>query len=166
MNIGTEFLSSVIKRFGEYKLLAEKTFERLNEKEMRFQPNIESNSIAIIIQHLAGNMESRWTNFLTEDGEKVWRKRDEEFEVLGLSKKELLDVWSKGWKSFLTTLESLKEEDLLKIIHIRNQPLIVIDAINRQMAHYSYHTGQIVYLGRWLKGKEWKSLSIPKKESN
>src|ERR1700712_5583466 len=123
MNIGTEFLSSVIKRFGEYKLLAEKTFERLNEKEMRFQPNIESNSIAIIIQHLAGNMESRWTNFLTEDGEKEWRKRDEEFEVVAFSKKQLIDLWNKGWKTFLDTLESLSEEDLLKTVTIRNQPL-------------------------------------------
>ena len=162
MNFPSEFLSCSIKRFKEYKALGDKTFEQLNEEEMHFQPNEASNSIAIIIQHMHGNMLSRWTNFLTEDGEKEWRKRDEEFEVHHLSKKELLVLWEEGWKVFLDTLASLQEDDLLKTITIRSQPLLVVDAISRQLAHYSYHVGQIVYIGRWMKNGEWKSLSIPK----
>lgn len=159
------FLESVIKRFKEYKLMGEKTFDQLNDKEMHFQPNEESNSIAVIIQHMAGNMLSRWTNFLTEDGEKEWRKRDDEFETHNYSKQQLIDQWNEGWKVFLDTLESLQPEDLSKTVTIRSQPLNVVDAINRQMAHYSYHVGQIVYLGRWIKSKEWKTLSIPKNQS-
>ncbi len=159
------FLDSVIKRFKEYKLLGEKTFEQLNDEEMHFQPNEESNSIAVIIQHLYGNMLSRWTNFLTEDGEKEWRKRDDEFELPQLSKQQLVDNWKEGWKVFLDTLESLTENDLSKTITIRSQPLNVVDAINRQMAHYCSHVGQIVYIGKWIKAGEWKSLSIPKNKS-
>src|SRR4051812_5786470 len=131
------FLDSVIKRFKEYKALGEKTFEQLREEEMRFQPNEASNSIAVIIQHLYGNMLSRWTNFLTEDGEKDSRKRDDEFEVHLFSKQQLLDKWNEGWNVFLNALESLTVDDLSKTITIRNQPLNVVDAINRQLAHYS-----------------------------
>jgi hypothetical protein len=159
------FLDSVIKRFKEYKVLGEKTFDQLNDEEMHFQPNQDSNSIAIIIQHMHGNMLSRWTNFLTEDGEKEWRNRDDEFEEHQISKQQLLNNWNEGWKVVLDTLESLTENDLSKIITIRSQPLNVVDAINRQLAHYGYHVGQIVYLGRWIKQGEWKSLSIPKNKS-
>lgn len=165
MKIETVFLESVIRRFKEYKALGDKTFEQLSDAELLLKPNEASNSIAMIIQHMHGNMLSRWTNFLTEDGEKEWRKRDEEFEDLPISKQQLLDQWNEGWKVFLNTLESLKDEDLLKTITIRKQPLVVVDAINRQMAHYGYHVGQIVYLGRWIRSAEWKSLSIPKGES-
>lgn len=166
MNIENIFLDSVIKRFKEYKTLGEKTFDQLNDEEMHFHPNEESNSIAIIIQHLHGNMLSRWTNFLTEDGEKEWRRRDDEFKLHQFSKQQLVDQWNEGWKVFLDTLESLTTNDLSKTITIRSQPLNVVDAINRQLAHYSYHVGQIVYLGRWIKQNEWKSLSIPKNKSN
>jgi hypothetical protein len=166
MSIENIFLDSVIKRFKEYKILGEKTFDQLNDEEMHFQPNEESNSIAVIIQHMHGNMLSRWTNFLTEDGEKEWRKRDDEFELHQSSKQQLVEKWNEGWKVFLDTLESLTTNDLSKTITIRSQPLNVVDAINRQMAHYSYHVGQIVYLGRWIKQSEWKSLSIPKNKSN
>lgn len=159
------FLDSVIKRFKEYKLLGEKTFEQLNNEQMNFQPNEDSNSIAVIIQHLHGNMLSRWTNFLTEDGEKEWRQRDDEFEAHQFSKQQLIDKWNEGWKVLLDTLESLTENDLSKTITIRSQPLNVVDAINRQLAHYSSHVGQIVYLGKWIKQGEWKSLSIPKNKS-
>lgn len=162
MNFAEEFLASAVKRFKEYKALGEKTFAQLNDDEMLWQPNKASNSIAIIIQHLRGNMVSRWTAFLTEDGEKSWRKRDEEFEVQGLNKDALLQLWNEGWTVFLNSLESLTEDDLLKTVTIRSQPLVVIDAINRQLAHYSYHVGQLVYLGRWMKGDGWQSLSIPK----
>ena len=164
MTIGETFLESVRKRFRDYKALGEKTFAQLNDGDMLMQPNDDSNSIAIIIRHMQGNMISRWTNFLTEDGEKEWRQRDDEFEVHQLNNQQLIDLWEEGWKVFLGTLDSLKEEDLLKTITIRNQPHHVIDAINRQMAHYSYHVGQIVYLGKWLKGGEWTTLSIPKKK--
>lgn len=162
MKIETIFLESVIKRFKEYKALGDKTFEQLNDGDMLLKPDESSNSIAVIIQHLHGNMLSRWTGFLTEDGEKEWRNRDEEFEAHNFSKQQLLDQWNEGWNVFLHALESLKEEDLLKTITIRTQPLTVVDAINRQMGHYSYHVGQIVYIGKWIKSNEWKSLSIPK----
>ena len=165
MNIETTYLQSAIKRFREYKALGDKTFEQINEEEMHLQPNKESNSIAVIIQHMHGNMLSRWTNFLTEDGEKEWRKRDNEFEVHQFTKQQLTDLWNEGWKLFLEVLESLSPDDLLKTITIRNQPLSVMDAINRQLAHYSYHVGQIVYLGRWVRDSEWKSLSIPKRKA-
>ena len=162
MNLATEYLSSCIKRFKEYKGLGEKTFAQLTDEQMHVQPNEASNSIAIIIQHMHGNMLSRWTNFLTEDGEKEWRKREEEFEVQELSKERLLALWEEGWKVLFDALASLKEEDLLKTVTIRTQPLMVMDAINRQLAHYSYHVGQIVYVGRWMKDSDWQSLSIPK----
>lgn len=162
----TIFLESVIKRFNEYKVLGEKTFEQLNDEQMHFQPNDASNSIAVIIQHLHGNMLSRWTNFLTEDGEKEWRKRDGEFEMQPSSKQQLLAQWNDGWKVLLETLESLTADDLSKTITIRSQPLNVVDAINRQLAHYCSHVGQIVYIGKWIRAGEWKSLSIPKNKSN
>lgn len=165
MRTGTLFLSSAIKRFNEYKALGEKTFAQMEEAHMHYQPNEASNSIAVIMQHLHGNMLSRWTNFLTEDGEKSWRQRDEEFKNQHLSKEELMRLWNEGWKVFLQSLESLQEDDLVKTVTIRSQPLSVVDAINRQMAHYSYHVGQIVYIGRWLKNESWQSLSVPKGSS-
>lgn len=165
MSLATEFLQSAIKRFKDYKVLGDKTFVRLNDEEIARQPNDASNSVAVIIQHLYGNMLSRWTNFLTEDGEKPWRQRDEEFVSHDFSKRELVGLWEHGWSVFLNALQALTEDDLLKTITIRSQPLTVVDAINRQLAHYSYHVGQIVYLGRWMKDEEWTSLSIPKGES-
>lgn len=162
MTVATEYLSSVIKRCNEMKLLGEKTFVQVSEAGMHRQPNEASNSLAIIIQHLHGNMLSRWTNFLSEDGEKDWRQRDAEFENKVLPKEVLLQLWDEGWAVVLQSLRLLKEEDLLATVTIRSQPLTAIDAINRQVAHYSYHIGQIVYLGKWLLNEEWKSLSIPK----
>ena len=156
------FLTASIKRFAEYKSLAEKAMDQLEEKDFHNNPSAESNSIAIIIQHMHGNMMSRWTNFLTEDGEKEWRKRDDEFEENPLSRQELLKRWDDGWKVLMDTLASLKEDDLEKTVTIRSQPLTVTDAILRQLAHYGYHVGQIVFLARWIKGAGWHSLSIPK----
>ena len=160
--IGEEFLKAVIARLKYYKQLGEKTFEQLEEKDFHWQPSSESNSIAVIIQHLYGNMLSRWTNFLIEDGEKEWRQRDDEFEIHDYSRQQLLDLWNKGWDCFLNTLDSLIPDDLLKTIYIRKEPLTAIDAINRQLAHYPYHIGQIVYIGRMIKNESWKNLSIPK----
>ena len=162
MDLAKEFLTSAVKRFKEYKALGEATFVQLSDEEIFVQPNNASNSIAIIVQHLHGNMLSRWTNFLTEDGEKEWRKRDAEFEVLLSGKGSVLTCWNKGWNVVLDSLESLTADDLAKTIFIRSQPLSVVDAINRQLAHYSYHVGQIVYLGRWIKDTDWQWLSIPK----
>lgn len=156
------FLESVIKRFKEYKELAEKTFDQLTDAQMLWQPNETSNSIAQIIQHLHGNMLSRWTNFLIEDGEKEWRRRDAEFERKDLTKAQLLQLWNEGWAVLLNTLSTLSPADLSKTITIRTQPLTVVDAINRQLAHYSYHVGQLVFLGKWIKNSEWQTLSIPK----
>jgi hypothetical protein len=165
-SIGTEFLTTVIRRVKYYKDLGDKTFDQLTDADFHFQPNDESNSIAVIIQHMSGNMLSRWTNVLTEDGEKEWRKRDDEFEVHGYNKKQLLDIWENGWNCFLEALASLSENDLLTTITIRQEPLTVIDAINRQLAHYPYHVGQIVYIGRMIRDREWKNLSIPKRASS
>ncbi len=161
MNIAETFLTTSIKRFAAYKDLADKTFAQLQDPDFYFQPNAASNSIAVIIQHMSGNMLSRWTNFLTEDGEKEWRNRDTEFELHACNKDQLLAMWEKGWQCLFGALAALKEEDLLKIIFIRKEGQSVIDAIHRQLAHYSYHAGQIVYLGRLIKNGQWQSLSIP-----
>jgi hypothetical protein len=161
----SSFLNSYIKRITYYKTLGEQTFSQLDELDFHFQPNEESNSIGIIIQHMAGNMLSRFTNFLTEDGEKSWRKRDDEFDEQHLSIEELLSLWQKGWDCYLGAVQLLTEEDLEKIITIRSEQLTVTDALNRQMAHYPYHVGQIVYLGRLIKNKTWKNLSISKGQS-
>lgn len=159
------YLESVKKRLLYYKELADKTFTRLEEAEMHYQPDPESNSIALIIQHMAGNMLSRWTDFLHADGEKEWRNRDAEFEEQHFSKAGLLACWEKGWKCLMDALQSLQPEDLEATIYIRSEPLLLVDAINRQLAHYPYHVGQIVYLGKMLKQENWQSLSIPKGKS-
>ncbi|MBL0307785.1 MAG: DUF1572 family protein [Chitinophagaceae bacterium] len=165
MSTGKEFLQTAIRRLKYYKDLGDKTFEQLNEWDFHYQPNDESNSIAVIIQHMAGNMLSRWTNFLTEDGEKEWRQRDDEFEVHTYNKQQLLELWEKGWACFFTAVEALKKKDLKKNVTIRKEPLTVIDAINRQLAHYPYHVGQIIFLAKIIKNKSWKNLSIPKGDS-
>jgi hypothetical protein len=162
----SEYLTSVIKQFLYYKQLADKTIERLPDEKLFVQLNEDSNSVAIIIKHLSGNMLSRWTDFLSSDGEKSWRNRDAEFENDIRNRQELMNIWDNGWKCFLTTLESLKEEDLDKIIYIRNQGHSVMEAINRQLAHYPYHIGQIVYIGKLFSDGNWESLSIPKGNSD
>lgn len=162
MSIESIFLQSAIKRLLYYKELADKTFDRLNTEEMNFQPEDNSNSIAVIIKHMHGNMMSRWTDFLTTDGEKEWRTRDEEFVEKQDPKEHLIQLWEDGWQCMMNTLKELKDNDLLKTITIRSESLTVVDAINRQLAHYPYHVGQIVYIGRLLKKDNWKSLSIPK----
>jgi hypothetical protein len=161
-SLGAIYLDSAIKRLLTYKHLGEKTFAQLEENEFHYTPGIESNSISVIIRHLHGNMLSRWTNFLTEDGEKESRDRDTEFTPPAIGKAALLALWEEGWTCFLNTLRSLKDEDLLRTITIRNEPLIVIDAINRQLAHYPHHVGQIVYIGKMIRNEKWQSLSIPK----
>ena len=129
---------------------------------MHYRPGEESNSVAIIVKHMHGNMMSRWTNFLSEDGEKSWRDRDAEFSISRENKAEILSLWEKGWTCFIEVLKTLNEEDLVKIIRIRDEELTVVDAINRQLAHYPYHVGQIIYIGKLIKDRNWKNLSIPR----
>lgn len=164
-SLGAAFLASAISRVSYYKSLGDKSIAQLEESDIYFKPNENANSIAVIIQHMAGNMISRWTNFLTEDGEKDWRNRDQEFEESKIPLSELLALWEKGWDCFLSALHQLSEVDLLKTIHIRTEPMTVVDAINRQLSHYPYHVGQIVYVARLIKNKKWGSLSIPPGQS-
>lgn len=160
--LGKEYLQTAVKRLRYYKLLGDKTFDQLSDTDLHFTPHEACNSIAVIIQHMHGNMLSRWTNFLTEDGEKEWRRRDAEFDIQNQSRQQLLALWEEGWTCFLNALTALTEDDLLKTITIRQEPLTVIDAINRQLAHYPYHIGQIVHIGKMIRGTAWKSLSIEK----
>ncbi|WP_276680683.1 DUF1572 family protein [Empedobacter brevis] len=162
-----DLMNGIIKQFQYYKQLGEKTFSQLSEQDLFWQYNENSNSIAIIVNHLSGNMLSRWTDFWTTDGEKEWRNRDEEFEAQIQSKDELLEKWQRGWNCMFDALKRIKkEEDLEQVIYIRNEGHTVIEAINRQLAHYPYHVGQIVFIGKLLKDAEWNSLSIPKNKSS
>ncbi len=165
MSLETIFLESAIKRLAYYKQLGDKTFAQLSDADFNYKPNEESNSMAIIIKHIAGNMLSRWTNFLTSDGEKEWRNRDTEFEEQPLSKQNLIDLWERGWQCLFDALQALTPTDLLKTIYIRSEGLTVVDAINRQLAHYPYHVGQIIYLGKLITNTQWKNLSIAKGHS-
>ncbi|GAB3713640.1 DUF1572 domain-containing protein [Spirosoma flavus] len=160
----TNYLPSAIREFEYYKLLGDKTLAQLPDDALFWQYNEQSNSVAILVNHLWGNMLSRWTDFLTADGEKEWRDREGEFTNQVQSRDELLQKWQEGWNRLLSTLRSLQEDDLTKIIYIRNQGHTVQEAINRQLAHYPYHIGQLVFLGKMLV-EDWSSLSIPKGES-
>ncbi|MEM7374299.1 MAG: DUF1572 domain-containing protein [Bacteroidota bacterium] len=159
------YLESIRKQFELYKKLGERTIDQLSEPELFWQYNEESNSIAIIVKHLWGNMLSRWTDFLSSDGEKEWRDREGEFEPSIQTQKELMEKWEEGWACLFTALDSVNETNFTTIIYIRNQGHTILEAINRQMTHYAYHIGQMVYLGRMIRGSEWKSLSIPKGQS-
>jgi hypothetical protein len=160
------YLSSIIKQFEYYKSLGDKTFEQLSKEQIHWQYNNESNSVAIIVKHIVGNMLSRWTNFLTEDGEKIWRERDKEFTDTYNNKEDMFMDWNKGWECLFEAIKPLEENQLEQIIYIRNQGHTVTEAINRQLAHYSYHIGQIVFLGKMIINDNWESLSIPKGKSS
>lgn len=157
-------INGIIKQFEYYKMLGEKTFAQLPDEALFRQYNDSSNSIAVIVKHLWGNMLSRWTDFLTTDGEKKWRNRDSEFETDINGKEELIKKWNEGWDCLFSALNDLKPEDMHKTIYIRNQGHTIQEAIYRQLAHYSYHIGQLVYIGK-MYSNEWKSLSIPKNSS-
>lgn len=156
------YLDSIQKQFAYYKLLGEKTFAQLDEAALFWQYNEASNSIAIIVNHLSGNMKSRWTDFLSSDGEKTWRNRDAEFEDLIKTRSQLIEQWEAGWQCLFSALDSVTLDNMDTIIYIRNQGHSIVEAINRQLVHYAYHIGQIVYLGRMIKGDAWQSLSIAK----
>ncbi|GBD91778.1 dinB superfamily protein [bacterium BMS3Abin04] len=159
------YLESVKKQFEYYKMLGERTIEQLNEAELFWQYNPGSNSIAVIVNHLWGNMKSRWTDFLNSDGEKEWRHRDLEFENAIKTRGELLGKWNEGWHCLFDALNSINEDNFDSVVYIRNQGHTIVEAVNRQLAHYSYHIGQIVFLGKMVKGGKWKTLSIPKGKS-
>ncbi len=165
MTAEKNYIENSTVEFKKLKDLCERSFAQIKDEDFFWSPDEESNSIAIIIKHLSGNMISRWTDFLTTDGEKQSRKRDEEFErVFYTDKDDILSRWEKGWKCLFDALADLKVEDLVKTVTIRNEPHTVVGAINRQLTHYAYHTGQIVYIAKHLNGANWKSLSIQRKK--
>jgi hypothetical protein len=166
MEMKTNYLESVKKQFLYYKTLGEKAFEQLEPDQLFISVNEDTNSIAVIVNHLVGNMLSRWTDFLTTDGEKEWRNRDAEFKEILKTKTELLAHWEKGWHCLFEALNNLQPHQLDEIIYIRNEGHTVLEAINRQLAHYPYHIGQIVFYAKMIKKTEWQSLSIPKNKSN
>lgn len=164
MSLEKVFKENIIKRFESCKQMGDDTFVQLKEEDFYFQPSNENNSIAINIQHLHGNMLSRFTNLLTEDGEKKWRERDAEFEKQDLRMNDLLTLWNEGWACVFKAINLLKESDFTSTIYIRKEPISVCDALLRQLGHYSYHIGQIVLIAKMIRGEEWKTLSIPKKK--
>jgi hypothetical protein len=158
-------LSHTIELFRYYKSLGEKAMAQTVDDALHWAPDDKSNSITVIVKHLHGNMLSRWTDFLTTDGEKEWRQRDAEFEEEDLSRDQIMKLWEEGWACVLDTLQSLTVDDLEKTIYIRNMGQSAEDAILRQLAHYAYHIGQIVYLARMTNTGDWQSLSIPRGNS-
>jgi len=165
MDANSYYLDSVKKQFLYYKTLGEKAMAQLSDEQLFISLNEDTNSIAVIIKHLHGNMLSRWTDFLTSDGEKDWRKRDDEFVNTTMSKEELMAKWNEAWDCLFNAINPLQPEQLTEIIYIRNEGHTVLEAINRQLAHYPYHIGQIVFYAKLLKKTEWDSLSIPKNKS-
>jgi hypothetical protein len=161
----TSYVRDSIGVFQYYKKLAERAIAQCPDAGLFSTLDAESNSIAIIVKHMAGNMRSRWTDFLTSDGEKPDRNRDTEFEAPPATRAGLMEMWERGWKLLFGALEPLGDADLTRTITIRTEPHSVMQAINRQVAHYSYHVGQIVYVARHFAAEKWQSLTIPKKKS-
>jgi hypothetical protein len=159
------YLESVRKQFTQMKVMGEKAMDQVPANKLFWQYNAETNSIGIIVKHIAGNMMSRFTDFFTTDGEKPWRDRDAEFENEVLTQDNLLTLWNKGWDCLFGVLNGLKDEDLHKKVLIRNEQHTVVDALNRQLAHYASHIGQIIYIGKMIVGGDWKTLTIPRKGS-
>lgn len=165
MKTDTRLLPSSLRIFSQYKSLADKAIQQIDEQGLHWKPEPESNSIALIMKHMSGNMRSRWTDFLTTDGEKEWRNRDSEFEDAPASTKEIMEMWELGWNCLFEALESLTDDDLSRIVFIRKEPHSVMEAVNRQIAHYAYHVGQIVYLAKAIQSNKWQTLSIAKGKS-
>ncbi len=159
------FIQSALFEFHRYKTLGDNTFAQLNGKELLWQHTETDHGISQIVKHISGNMLSRWTNLLTEDGEKPWRDRDTEFEHPFTSKTEMIAAWEKGWQCLFEALATVNATNFDTSIKIRNEQHTLIEAINRQLAHYANHVGQIVLLGKMTKGSQWVSLSVPKGES-
>ena len=163
-DVATAYLGGTIARLRSLKTLGEGAIAQVDDAKLGVALDPESNSIAMIVNHLAGNMRSRWTDFLTTDGEKADRNRDAEFEPdTGITRPQLLARWEAGWSCVFAALESLRPEDLTRTVRIRGEALSVLEAITRQLAHYAYHVGQIVYLAKHFASTRWTSLSIPRK---
>src|SRR5271167_3404523 len=160
------YIDEVFRSLRGHKRLADGAIAQLSDEQFFATPDPESNSVAIIVKHLAGNMRSRFTDFLTSDGEKPDRNRDREFVMHDAAKREeVLRAWEQGWQLVFETLNSLHPDDLVRTVTIRGEPHSVLQAINRQVAHYAYHVGQIVFLAKHWKGAEWKTLSVAKGQS-
>lgn len=165
MNYEENYITSALFEFQRYKTLGDKSFEQLAEQDLFWTHNSSSNSIALIVKHMSGNMLSRWTNFLNEDGEKEWRNRETEFNNSFSTKQEVIQAWEKGWACLFDSLNTLQLDDFKKIIKIRNEDHTIFEAVNRQLAHYANHVGQIVFIAKMIKAEKWISLSIPKGKS-
>ncbi|MEM1324818.1 MAG: DUF1572 family protein [Bacteroidota bacterium] len=161
----SNYLSSIHKQFEFYKVLGDGALGQLTEAELFWQPDAKSNSIAMIAKHLHGNMLSRWTNFLEADGEKEWRNRDAEFDNDLVDREDILAKWEAGWTCVFEAIDSVNEDNFDQLVYIRNMGHTITEAINRQMTHYAYHVGQIVFLAKLKKGKNWETLSIAKGQS-
>jgi hypothetical protein len=161
----TSYLADTRTLFAQYKKLGEAAMAQAKDSDLPRMLDVESNSIVLIVKHMAGNMRSRWTNFLTEDGEKPDRNRDLEFEVQDLTRTELMALWETGWKHLFDALEPLTDDDLSRVVMIRGEKHSVMQAINRQLAHYSSHVGQIIFLAKHWQSADWKSLSVPRGKS-
>lgn len=164
MKTGTDFLEINRRIFRSLKTSAEKAMAQVDEPALFAKSNDDSNSIANIVQHLHGNMLSRWTDFLTTDGEKEWRKRDEEFEMVVTTRAAMMEIWEAGWKVFLDALDALNETHLPQIVYIRGEAHSVMEAVLRQQSHYSYHIGQIVLLCKAGIAGEWQTLTIARRK--
>jgi uncharacterized damage-inducible protein DinB len=159
------YSDDALKSFRNYKKLAERAIGEVTDEEFFAAIDEEANSIAVVVKHIAGNLRSRWTDFLTTDGEKDFRDRDTEFETVSDTRDSLMEFWETGWQTLFDAIEPLSADDFSRTVTIRGQPHTVVEAINRQLTHYSYHIGQIVLLAKHLRSTEWKTLSVPKNRS-
>ncbi len=165
-DLGSHYLDEVRRQFRGYKRLGEGAISQLKDPELFVTLDPESNSVAVLVKHLAGNMRSRFTDFLTSDGEKPERNRDTEFDVGSqTARAAIMDWWEQGWARVFSAIEVLKPEDLMQTVTIRGEPHTVLQALNRQLAHYSAHVAQIIFLAKHLRSSEWKTLSIPRGKS-
>ncbi len=162
----TSYVTDSVAIFHQFKKLAEAALAQVSDEQLQTVIDPESNCLAIIVKHMAGNMRSRWTDFLTSDGEKPDRNRDSEFEEPPATRADLMRLWEEGWSRVFTALETLTDADLGRIVTIRGEAHSVMQAINRQVAHYAYHCGQIVFLAKHLQEANWKCLSVPRKQSD
>ncbi len=157
--------SDTLQSFRNYKKMAERAIEQVSDEQFFALIDAEANSIALLVKHIAGNLRSRWTDFLTSDGEKPDRLRDTEFELIGDTRESLMQFWESGWQTLFDAVEPLTAEDFSRTVTIRGEPHSIVEALNRQLTHYAYHVGQIVLLAKHFKSSDWKTLSVPKNRS-
>ena len=166
VEVASHYLDEVRRQFRGHKQLAEGAMAQLTDQDVFLALDPESNSVAVVVKHMAGNMRSRFTDFLTSDGEKPDRHRDQEFEMVpGVTRVEVMRWWEEGWAQVLAAVDALRPEDMMGVVTIRGEPHSVLQVLNRQVAHYAYHVGQIVFLAKHLRSREWQSLSIPRGKS-